>query len=155
MSIDFVLFSELQIGKNYRSVRFQHGIRYLDIQRRNTAMENVHEITNLGKLIDIEQYGLSHDPDILLLFQKNETTYRFEPVFGSIEAYIEYEEDTEEDSMRRTFERTAICKDEILGNDWALRPENVVATQGIDLSIWADGSYTNSDKSVSFLQKTS
>lgn len=150
MSIEFVLFSELQIGKRYRRVQFQRGIRYSDIQRRQTAIENIHEIMDLGKLIDIEQYGRSYDPDILLLFQKDEMTYRFEPAFGSIDAYIEYEEDIEEDSMRRTFERTAIYKDEIIGNDWALRPENVVATQGIDLSMWSEGS----DKPVSFLQKT-
>jgi len=151
MSIDFVLFSEVQIGKRYRRVQFQRGIRYTEIQRRRTAIENVHEITDLGKLVDIEQYGRSYDPDILFLFQKDEMTYRFEPAFGSADAYIEYEEDTDEDSMRRTFERTALYKDEILGNDWALRPENVVATQGIDLSMWAEGL----DKSVSFLQKTS
>jgi hypothetical protein len=151
MSIEFVLFSEVQIGKRYRRVQFQRGIRYTEIQRRRTAIENVHEITDLGKLVDIEQYGRSYDPDILFLFQKDEMTYRFEPAFGSVDAYIEYEEDTEEDSMHRTFERTALYKDEILGNDWALRPENVVATQGIDLSMWAEGS----DKSVSFLQKTS
>jgi hypothetical protein len=151
MSIEFVLFSEVQIGKRYRRVQFQRGIRYTEIQRRRTAIENVHEITDLGKLVDIEQYGRSYDPDILFLFQKDEMTYRFEPAFGSADAYIEYEEDTEEDSMRRTFERTALYKDEILGNDWAFRPENVVATQGIDLSMWAEGL----DKPVSFLQKTS
>ena len=151
MSIEFVLFSEVQIGKRYRRVQFQRGIRYTEIQRRRTAIENVHEITDLGKLVDIEQYGRSYDPDILFLFQKDEKSYRFEPAFGSADAYIEYEEDTDEDSMRRTFERTALYKDEILGNDWALRPENVVATQGIDISMWAEGS----DKSVSFLQKTS
>ena len=154
MSIDFVLFSELQIGKKYRRVQFQRGIRYTDIQQRHTVIENVHEIMDLGKLIDIEQYGRSYDPDILLLFQKDETTYRFEPVFGLVDAYIEYEDDTEEDSMRRTFERTALYKDEILGNDWALRPENVVVTQGIDLSVWAEGSGMNSDEPDSFLQKT-
>jgi hypothetical protein len=150
MSVSFVLFSEVKIGNSYRRLRFQHGIRQSDIQLRKTDVENVQEITDLGKLIDIEQYGRSYDPDILFLFQKDDQAYRFEPAFWSSEAYIEYEEDTEEDSRRRILERTARCKDEILGNDWALRPENVVATQGIDVTNWAEAS----DISLSFSQET-
>jgi hypothetical protein len=150
MSVSFVLFSEVKIGNHYRRLRFQHGIRQIDVQRRKTDLENVLEITDLGKLIDIEQYGRSYDPDILFLFQKDGNAYRFEPAFGSSEAYIEYEEDTEEDSRCRILERTAHCKEEILGNDWALRPENVVATQGIDLRNWAEGS----DITLSFSEES-
>jgi hypothetical protein len=62
--------------------------------------------------------------------------YAFDPSFGSTEAYVEYEFDTEEMSKARIMMRTRILEEEILGNDWALRPDNVVLTQGIDLSGW-------------------
>jgi hypothetical protein len=52
------------------------------------------------------------------------------------EAYIEYEPDTEEKSKQRILERTEIIKPEILGNDWALRPENVLHTQDISIEQW-------------------
>jgi hypothetical protein len=68
----------------------------------------------------------------------NGNKLEFSPTFGYSEAYIEYEPDTEKQSMERTHKRTSILKLEIEGNDWALRPENVVATQGIDLRNWAE-----------------
>jgi hypothetical protein len=94
--------------------------------------------------MQIQQYGRTYDPDIILHFQ-DETVNPFrlftiDPSFGSTEAYIEYQPDTEEMSKARIQERTRILEQEILGNDWALRPENVVLTQGIDLTGWTEGS---------------
>jgi hypothetical protein len=47
--------------------------------------------------------------------------------------------DTEEKSKERIIKRTEILKGEIEGNDWALRPENVVSTQGLDIGNFIDG----------------
>jgi len=93
---------------------------------------------NLGKLLQIEQYGRSYDPDIILHFQ-NESgkIFKFDPSFGSVEAYVEYE--PEQMSKARIMMRFRILEEEIRGNDWALRPENVVLTQCIDMSGWAEG----------------
>jgi len=112
-----------------------------DIQLRRIDSTYAEEAKTLGKLLEIRQSGRPYDPDIILRFEMetkagNKIVIDFEPLFGYSEAFIEYEPDTEEKSKERTQKRTSILKDDILGNDWALRPKNVVATQGIDLSGW-------------------
>jgi hypothetical protein len=140
MTTKFVTLSHLRVGRYYNLIHFNHGIRMTHIMLGETDIANIKSVDNLGKLLQIEQYGRSYDPDIILHFQ-NESgeIFKFDPSFGSTEAYVEYEPDTEEMSMTRTMERTRIIHQEILGNDWALRPENVVLTQGIDLNRWAEG----------------
>jgi hypothetical protein len=138
-TIEFVLLSGVRVGKFYKLITFRNGIRMTEIQLCRTDKKNVDLAETLGKLLEIRQYGRPYDPDILLVFEMpNGNRMEFSPTFGFSEAYIEYEPDTEELSMERTMKRTNILKDEIEGNDWALRPENVVATQGIDLSSWAE-----------------
>jgi hypothetical protein len=115
-----------------------------DIQLRRIDSTYAQLAQTLGKLLEIRQSGRPYDPDIILRFEmettraSNKIVIDFEPTFGYSEAFIEYEPDTEEKSKDRTQKRTSILKLEIEGNDWALRPENVVATQGIDLSGWAN-----------------
>jgi len=141
MTTKFVMFSGLQVGRYYKRIKFNNGIRMVDIQLGETDSTNIKSCQKLGKLLDIMQYGRPYDPEIFLRFQ-DETGKGFDvdPAFGSTEAYIEYEYETEEMVKARTQERTRILEQEILGNDWALRPENVVLTQGIDLNGWTEGS---------------
>jgi hypothetical protein len=137
MTTEFSLFSQIKEGRYYNLITFNNGIRMVDVQLGKTSNTNIKETIKLGKLVEIRQHGRPYDPDITLYFE-DETGERFsyDPLFGSVEAYVEYELDTEEKSMIRIQERTRVLEDETLGNDWALRPENVVATQGIDLSNW-------------------
>jgi hypothetical protein len=137
-TVEFVLLSGVRVGKYYKLITFRNGIRMTEIQLGRTDKKNLDLAETLGKLLEIRQYGRQYDPDILLVFEMpNSNLLEFSPSFGYSEAYIEYEPDTEKQSMERTQKRTSILKIEIEGNDWALRPENVVATQGIDLSGWA------------------
>ena len=134
MSTKFVLLSGVRPKKYYKLITFHHGIRMTDIQLGVTDTKNISSITDLGKLVGIRQYGRSYDPEIMLQFQdKHNLMYEFEPSFGFREAYVEYEYEDEEFSKKRVQERTLLMKIEIEGNDWALRPENVVATQGLDI----------------------
>jgi hypothetical protein len=106
-----------------------------DIQFGRTTNKNIKNKVYMGKLLEIRQYGRPYDPDISLHFEKDDgITFDYDPSFGSSEAFVEYEPFTEEKSKSRIQHRTSILRDEILGNDWALCPENVVATQGIDIS---------------------
>jgi len=108
-----------------------------EIQLRETSRKNIKSCQNLGKLLQIRQYGRPYDPDVILHFEDEKgKEYEIDPTLGSSEAYVEYEPETEEMSQARIVERTKILEQEIQGNDWALRPENVVLTQGIDLSGW-------------------
>jgi hypothetical protein len=138
------MFSDLRAGRYYNLIKFNLGIRMVDIQLGETDSMNIKLERNLGKLLQIEQYGRPYDPDIILHFQdESEKPFRLftlDPAFGSTEAYVEYEPDTEEKSKIRIQERTLLLEQEIIGNDWALRPENVVLTQGIELNGWNERS---------------
>ena len=137
MTTKFVTLSQLRVGRYYNLIHFNHGIRMTHIMLGETDTTNIKSGRNLGKLIEIEQYGRSYDPDIVLHFETDTGIEFFDPSFGSTEAYVEYE--PEQMSKARIMMRTRILEEEILGNDWALRPENVVLTQGIDLSGWVEG----------------
>ena len=137
MTTKFVTISQLRVGRYYNLIHFNHGIRMTHIMLGETDTTNIKSGRNLGKLIEIEQYGRSYDPDIVLHFETDIGIEFFDPSFGSTEAYVEYE--PEQMSKARIMMRTRILEEEILGNDWALRPENVVLTQGIDISGWKDG----------------
>jgi len=140
MTTEFVLLSGIRPGKYYKVITFQEGVRYYDIQMGIIENKKIKEIDTLGKLIEIKQYGRAYDPDILLHFEgPTGKKMEYEPFFGCAEGFVEYEPDTEKRSMERIQERTNILKDEIVSNDWAWRPENVAAIQGIDLSNWAEG----------------
>jgi hypothetical protein len=138
MSTSFVLLSGVRPGRYYNLIEFRHGVRMTDIQLGKTDNKNIVSTTKLGKLAEIRQYGRYYDPEIRLCFEREDGhIYEFEPKFGSSEAFVEYEEDSEETSKVRTIERTLSMKIEIEGNDWALRPENVVATQGLEVGHFA------------------
>jgi hypothetical protein len=135
MTTRVVLLSDLRENKYYNVITFGQGIRMKDIMLGKINNKYIKSTVKLGKLIKIQQYGRLYDPDINLIFMKEDgSVINFTPPFGSIEGYSEYEYDTEDMSKTRILERTSILKYDILGNDWALRPENVVATQGIDIS---------------------
>jgi hypothetical protein len=137
MTTKFVTISQLRVGRYYNLIHFNHGIRMTHIMLGETDTTNIKSGRNLGKLIEIEQYGRSYDPDIVLHFETDIGIEFFDPSFGSTEAYVEYE--PEQMSKARIMMRTRILEEEILGNDWALRPDNVVLTQGIDISGWVEG----------------
>ena len=137
MSVEFKLFSCLRVGRNYKRITFRLGVRASDIQLRTIERKFIKSEEVLGEFVEMKMYGRPYDPDVCLLFRHPDSgkVYEFEPSFGSSEGFIEY--DPEEESMQRIQERTKIMEIEIQGNDWALRPENVVATQGLDVSHFA------------------
>ena len=138
MTTEILFVYELEIGKYYKLITFRQGILMSEIQSRRIKTQNIYQSEALGKLIEIQQYGRPYDPDVLLIFQQNNgNRIEYEPRFGSTEAYFEYDPDAEESSKKRIQERTRLLELEIQGNDWALRPENVVATQGLDISKFA------------------
>lgn len=125
MSTNILEMNEVKAGRSYCLVfqEYDESIKYIE---------------KLGVLISVTLSGRMYDPDVIMNF-KNERgeMYTFDPPFSSSYGYIEYiEEEKEEDIKKRIQKRTKILRDGIVGNDWALRPENVVATQGIDLSIY-------------------
>jgi hypothetical protein len=139
MTTEFVLLSGVRVGKYYKIISFYEGVRYYDVMMGIIDNKKIMEKNTVGKLIEIRQYGRTYDPDIMLIFEDPKgNKLEYEPFFGCVEGFVEYEPDTEAMSMERIQKRTSILKVEIEGNDWALRPENVVATQGIDLSNWAN-----------------
>jgi hypothetical protein len=138
MTTEILFVYELEIGKYYKLITFRQGILMSEIQSRRIKTQNIYQSEALGKLIEIKQYGRPYDPDVLLIFQQNNgNRIEYEPRFGSMEAYFEYDPDAEESSKKRIQGRTRLLELEIQGNDWALRPENVVATQGLDISKFA------------------
>ena len=139
-TVKFILLSDLRNGRYYSVIKFYNGIRMRDIQIGETQKSYISENLPLGKLLEIRQYGRTYDPDIQLYFEReNGDKFDFYHTFGSMEAYVEYFPDTEEKSMERIQTRTRLLQVEIEGNDWALRPDNVVATQGIDVSHYKKG----------------
>ena len=138
MSIEFVSFSGVKVGKHYNRITFKNGVRMTDIQLGKIHKNQIHKRETMGLLVDIALHGRSYDPDPTFHF-KHPDNYMisYDPPFTMTEAYEEYEPDTEEKSKQRILERTSQLRWEIIGNDWALRPENVLATQSIDTSPWS------------------
>ena len=137
MTTKFMLFNEIVKEKYYKLIKFTQGVRISDIEIGKIDDKRIKEIKTLGKLIDILTYGRPYDLDVLFYFeQENGMKVEYDPAFGMTEAFVEYEPDTEEKSKQRIQERSDKLKFEIISNNWALRPENVVATQGIDLSYY-------------------
>ena len=128
MTTRAIHLSNLEKGKYYNLVSVDHN-------------RKIKFIKTMGKLVDINLYGRSYDPDVEFTFCNEQgVMYKFEPSFNSSFAYTEYPGEETEDQVRaRIQERTNILYDEIMANDWALRPENVVATQGIDVSRFKEG----------------
>jgi len=121
MTTRAIHLSNLEVGKYYNLVSIDHN-------------KKIKYIKTMGKLVNINLYGRSYDPDVEFTFY-NEKIYKYEPSFNSSFAYTEYPGEETEDQVRaRIQERTNILYNEIVSNDWALRPENVVATQGINVS---------------------
>jgi hypothetical protein len=140
MTTKFNLLSGIRTGKYYKIITFYQGVQYYDIMMGVIDNKKIHETNTLGKLIEINQY----DRNIVLIFEDSKgNKLEYEPFFGYVEGFVEYEPDTEARSMERIQHRTSLLKEEIKGNNWALRPENVLATQEIDLSNWAEGSLKN------------
>ena len=123
MTTRAIHFSNLKVGKYYNLVSIGHN-------------KKIKYIKTMGKLINVCQYGRSYDPDVDFIFHNEQgEMYRYQPNYNSTFAYTEYPgEETDDQIRNRIQERTNILHNEIIGNDWALRPENVVATQGINVS---------------------
>lgn len=125
MACNLVHLSNLKVKKYYNlvSIDYNNKVKY---------------ICKMGKLLDIQLYGRNYDPDVDLLFQKEDgETFRFQADFSPSYGFTEYNMEESEDIVReRVQTRTHSLKSEILGNDWALSPENVVAIQGIDTSMY-------------------
>jgi hypothetical protein len=139
MTTEFSLLSDIRVGKYYKTITFLVGVRYYDIMMGVIDNNKIHETNTLGKLLEIRQYGRQYDPDILLIFEDSKgNKFEYEPSFGCVEGFVEYEPDTEEMSKKRIQKRSSILKEDIESNDWAFRPENVAATQGIDLRNWKE-----------------
>jgi hypothetical protein len=121
MTTRAIHLSNLEEGKYYNLVSLDHN-------------KKIKFIKTLGKLLNINLFGRSFDPDVEFTFY-NEKVYKYQPSFNSILAYTEYfAEETDDQIRHRIQERNRAIHDEIVSNDWALRPENVVATQGINIS---------------------
>jgi hypothetical protein len=139
--VDFVFASGVHLDRYYKMVEFYHLLRASDIATGKMSYRNIVREEKLGKLIQIRQYGHAYDPDVLFLFETEDgDLFEHDPPIQSTFGYVEYDPEEESASMSRdrVIERTLLLKVEIEGNDWALRPENVVATQGIDLSRFAE-----------------
>uniref|UniRef100_A0A6C0LDZ7 Uncharacterized protein n=1 Tax=viral metagenome TaxID=1070528 RepID=A0A6C0LDZ7_9ZZZZ len=123
MTTRAIHFSNLEVGKYYNLVSIDHN-------------KKIKFIKTMGKLVNINLYGRSYDPDVEFTFCNEQgIMYRFEPSFNSSFVYTEYPGEETEDQVRdRIQERNRAIQYEIVSNDWALRPENVVATQGINVS---------------------
>ena len=138
--VNIVTYSGVLINRYYKLVKLGNGFKHKDLLIGTTSSKNIINETFLGKLVQIRQYGRPYDPDVSFLFENEKgETIEYEPTVSGPFCYVEYNPDDYSDikSMWRTIERTSLLKIEIEGNDWALRPENVVATQGIDLSSYA------------------
>lgn len=120
MTTRAIHLSNLEVGKYYNLVSVDHN-------------RKIKFIKTLGKLINVCKYGRPYDPDIDFIFHNEQgVIYRFQPSFNSVLAYTEYAgEETDDQIRNRIQERNRAIHYEIVSNDWALRPENVVATQGI------------------------
>jgi hypothetical protein len=135
---EFCLLSGLRVGRYYKVITFQDGVRYFEILMGKIDTKKITCTDTLGKLLEIRQYGRPFDPDLSLYFEDTKgNKYEYYPSFGIAEGFVEYEFDNEELSKQRTQERTKILQIEIEGNDWALRPENVVATQGLNITAFS------------------
>jgi len=137
MTTHFVSLHELRVGKYYRLINFRRDVNRQEVERGYVETCKVINVRLAGKLLNIRQYGRPYDPEVELCFDLDGQIYDDRPSFGISERWVEYEVDTEEKSKKRIQERTKFMAIEIQGNDWALRPENVVATQGIDISNFA------------------
>jgi hypothetical protein len=128
--------SELTPGRYYEFIQLRSNLSIHPGHTRFVSDEQILMKIKLGKLLKIDIYGRPYDPEVLLHFEhESGTRSKFEPMFVNLEHYAEYDPpDNEEDSKQRILERTRVVKYDILANDWALRPENVVATQGIDIT---------------------
>jgi hypothetical protein len=131
--VNFLRFSDVKIGRYYNVLRIKTEVSLKHFLSNSINKEDAEFIINLGVILDIKLYGKSYDPDVCFIYHDVDGVKQaFYPTFSSSEIYEEYE--PEEKSKIRVQKRTSILKEEILGNDWALRPQNVVSTQGIDIS---------------------
>ena len=93
----------------------------------------------VGKFIRHEQFGYGDSMSCYDIFDDNGKNVVVQYTYEGTTSYVEVDMDTEEKSKERIIERIKILKEGIEGNDWALRPENVVATQGLDISNFIEG----------------
>lgn len=118
----YVTFHQLKIGHWYGKV--------------NGCSKEISSYTFLGRFARVQTYGRTYYPYIDFFFvdtsgnEMNENCYPLQ--FG--EPYFLEVEEPNIVSKKRTISRTLIMKDEITTNHYAFSPENVVATQGIDIS---------------------
>jgi hypothetical protein len=144
MTTIFVLFSQVKVGKHYNRITFKHGVRMTDIQLGRIQKSQIAKKETMGLLTEISVEGRAYDPDPRFHFKHPDGhVISYNPTFALTEAYEEYEPDSEEKSEQRIRERTQLIKEDIEGNDWAFRPENVLHTQDIDTSTWSISNDSN------------
>jgi hypothetical protein len=122
-----------QINKYYETTEFT---------RKEGKWPNEHYYSNkklkyVGKFIKHEQYGFGDSMSCYDIFDNDGEEVIVQYTYEGTTSYREVEVDG--NSKERIIKRTKILKEEIEGNDWALRPENVVATQGLDISNFIEG----------------
>lgn len=144
MSTKLVPLPDLCIGRFYKIIHFRNGINFNAINTGiidNSDLDKLDKNT-LGKLLEIKLQLNDHyaRPSVILYFENYDgSRLEYEPIFGYSEAYIEYEPQHEQISRERIQNRTRILKNEIVDNDWALHPDNVLYTQDIDVSNFLEG----------------
>uniref|UniRef100_A0A6C0JEE3 Uncharacterized protein n=1 Tax=viral metagenome TaxID=1070528 RepID=A0A6C0JEE3_9ZZZZ len=128
------------MGRYYKLIRIKSEYSVKNFPFDKINKQYIESEVDLGQVLDIKLYGRSYDPYLCFIYHDVDGEKKeFYPTFSSSEIYLEYNPYSEEKSKMRVQKRTSILKEEILGNDWALRPENVVATQGIDISGFREG----------------
>jgi hypothetical protein len=120
-------------GKYYETTEFT---------RKDGKWPYEHYYTNkklkyVGKFIKHEHYGWGDNASYYDIFDNDGEEVIVQYTYEGTTSYREVEVDG--NSKERIIKRTKILKEEIEGNDWALRPENVVATQGLDISNFLEG----------------
>jgi len=126
------------MGRYYKLIRIKSAYTVKNFPFGKIKKQYIESEVDMGQVLDIKSYGRPYDPDVCFIYHEVDGEKKaFYPTFSSSEIYVEYNPYSEEKSKMRVQKRTSILKEEILGNDWALRPENVVATQGIDISRFA------------------
>ena len=128
--------SELTPGRYYEFIQLRSNLSIHPGHTRIVSDEQILMKIKLGKLLKIDIYGRPYDPEVLLHFEhESGTRSKFEPMFVNLEHYAEYEPpDNEEDSKQRIQERTRARPSHWRVYRISRRPENVVATQGIDIT---------------------
>ena len=124
-----------QVGKYYKTTEYTRKEGKYPYEHYYSTKK----LKYVGKFIKHEQYGWGDSMSCFDIFDNNGKNVIVQYTYEGTTSYIEVDMDCEEKSKERIIKRTQILKEGIRGNDWALRPENVVTTQGIELNNFLEG----------------